>query len=468
MPEMTSALPSAYLDLLDDEDDARRLVAADDLSQRGDPLGEFIMVQCELARLPSYACGRRLLLERRQESLLNRHRARWLGDLPLTDAEKNACGFRRGLPDSARLSVERFIALAAELTRFRELTLNEPGALGHVDPPTLAGVERLKLYFDEQRFTIGGLEHLFRDGSAARLRALDIAARVPAGAATALAATAGLQALRELDLPRLTDEDLSGLCASRGIPTLTSLSLTGLELTEPVATALAHASWKLSKLSIGGTSPTSEGSHRMRSKAWELLAQAPWTHTVSSLALSRTFIGAASFAKMQLPALETLRASYSVDDVVLARLSEAPWISQLVHLDISNNRVTEVGLSALGRARLDNLTALTLRTIDLGDDRRGANLLVDAELPKLAVLDLHGCNLGDADVERLCRAPWLSHLVEVDLSRNHITEKGLARLARAPLASLTDLVLEKNYVLGPSAVDGFREAARLPFLRIHY
>src|SRR4051812_38202157 len=75
------------------EDDTRRLIFADWLEEHGDPRGELIRVQCELARLGEDD-PRTDDLCRREQALLKRHEAAWLG--PLRDPAQ-AWGFRRGL-----------------------------------------------------------------------------------------------------------------------------------------------------------------------------------------------------------------------------------------------------------------------------------------------------------------------------------------------------------------------------------
>jgi uncharacterized protein (TIGR02996 family) len=54
-----------------------RLVYADWLEERGDPQGEFIRVQCELARLPADD-PRQAELRGRERELLQEHRAEWI------------------------------------------------------------------------------------------------------------------------------------------------------------------------------------------------------------------------------------------------------------------------------------------------------------------------------------------------------------------------------------------------------
>jgi uncharacterized protein (TIGR02996 family) len=76
----------------DPDDDAPRLIFADWLEEHDDPRGEFIRVQCELARLP-YDDRRRLELTRREEELLQQYKAAW-SDRPPRGVD---VGFERGL-----------------------------------------------------------------------------------------------------------------------------------------------------------------------------------------------------------------------------------------------------------------------------------------------------------------------------------------------------------------------------------
>jgi uncharacterized protein (TIGR02996 family) len=70
----------AFLRMILDKPDADepRLIYADWLEERGRPLGEFIRIQCESARLPP---GSRLreAMEERERELLSEHAEEWLG-----------------------------------------------------------------------------------------------------------------------------------------------------------------------------------------------------------------------------------------------------------------------------------------------------------------------------------------------------------------------------------------------------
>src|SRR5204863_7774890 len=73
----------AFLDavLEQPDDDTPRLMYADWLEERGDPKGEFIRLQCELARLPA-GDARRSALGRRLDTLRAAHADAWRAELP--------------------------------------------------------------------------------------------------------------------------------------------------------------------------------------------------------------------------------------------------------------------------------------------------------------------------------------------------------------------------------------------------
>src|SRR5947209_1034429 len=87
----------------DPDDDGVRLIYADYLDERGDPLGEFIRVQIELEPLrDDYDDPRANELRGREAELLREHRTSWLNEAaPLGDLDSpysEAFGFVRGLP----------------------------------------------------------------------------------------------------------------------------------------------------------------------------------------------------------------------------------------------------------------------------------------------------------------------------------------------------------------------------------
>jgi uncharacterized protein (TIGR02996 family) len=104
----------------DPEDLALRLVFADWLEEHGDPLAEYIRVQCELEPIAhDYDDPRAQQLRRREEELLRQHVKEWLGEAALLQELDwpycRAFTFWRGLPDEVALPVGAFVEHGALL-----------------------------------------------------------------------------------------------------------------------------------------------------------------------------------------------------------------------------------------------------------------------------------------------------------------------------------------------------------------
>ena len=87
------------------EDDTSRLIYADYLDERGDPRGEFIRVQIELARLPQDH-PRRQELAARERQLYQKKGTEWTGPLRAWAGFRD---FRRGFVECINLAVEDFL-----------------------------------------------------------------------------------------------------------------------------------------------------------------------------------------------------------------------------------------------------------------------------------------------------------------------------------------------------------------------
>jgi uncharacterized protein (TIGR02996 family) len=100
------------------DDDAPRLIYADWLEERGDPQGQFIRVQCELAGNPTPERRQDLLCLERE--LLARHRDQWL--LPLEGALIRGV-FHRGVLDQVEVEPQKFIERADDWFRLFPLKI---------------------------------------------------------------------------------------------------------------------------------------------------------------------------------------------------------------------------------------------------------------------------------------------------------------------------------------------------------
>jgi uncharacterized protein (TIGR02996 family) len=104
-----------YLDaiLANPDDDKPRLTYADWLKERGDPRGDFIHLQCRLAKMGKKDPLRPDLRARERE-LLERYGKRWVGRLR---PWLKRCLFRRGFPEKVTMLPSVYLEHAGELAR---------------------------------------------------------------------------------------------------------------------------------------------------------------------------------------------------------------------------------------------------------------------------------------------------------------------------------------------------------------
>jgi uncharacterized protein (TIGR02996 family) len=195
------------------EDDAPRLVYADWLEERGDPRGEFIRLECALARADPNGPRAAPLWTRRQQ-LINKYEREWIRELrPFL----KSWAFRRGLVEQAGMGVRRFLDNADTL--FRK-----------------APVRHLRLFGASKLIgAVARCPHL------ARLTSLDLYHNnIGDEGAEALAASPHLAGLRELFLSfnRIGDRGALSLAASPHLGQLTRLEVVCNDIGPAAAAAL--------------------------------------------------------------------------------------------------------------------------------------------------------------------------------------------------------------------------------------
>ena len=185
------------------DEDAPRMILADWLTERGDPRGELIAVQCALAR--PLVRDKAQELAKRELDLLREHGAAWIREHGLDpdrvtaarrhDAVERARGatlmFHRGFPDELKTSAVDYVAASDALARtpLRRLVVTDATA--------------------EQATALAGATPI---GSLAALRLRDCS--LPPAALTVLA-TSGLAApVSELAFHRCDLENLAALAAA--------------------------------------------------------------------------------------------------------------------------------------------------------------------------------------------------------------------------------------------------------------
>jgi uncharacterized protein (TIGR02996 family) len=203
------------------DDDAPRLVYADWLLERGDPRGELIVVQCELART-SWTSPRHAVLAARSRALLAAHRRRW-DEVARRLVPGGAFDFRRGMIETVELYAEDLGAIDPAIFQIAPL---HRIAISDLDEPTLSSWPLLDR-FDELRteglgLDVAGCRRLA--GRLPHLRRLDLDdAVLERGVLEALCASelGALEMLR-VELPHYWPHDSVGFGR---LPSLRRLSL---------------------------------------------------------------------------------------------------------------------------------------------------------------------------------------------------------------------------------------------------
>jgi uncharacterized protein (TIGR02996 family) len=176
--------------LADPDDDEPRLVYADWLEERGDVRGEFIALQCRLARLRA-ADPARPAMAARARQLRRAHGRDWAG--PLGEFA-GRCRFRRGFVEEVEIDARAFLADAPALFRaapVRRLKLLSAATLMRrvAVCPELAHLTHLNL--SENFVRAGGVDALAASPYLSGLRVLNLARNgLGSGGVRALAASA--------------------------------------------------------------------------------------------------------------------------------------------------------------------------------------------------------------------------------------------------------------------------------------
>jgi uncharacterized protein (TIGR02996 family) len=286
------------------DDDAPRLIYGDWLLEQGDPRGEFIAVQCRLARL-AVDDPQRLPLQTRERRLLAEHGDSWA---PIAGLGREPV-YRRGFVEGLTLDAEEFLTHGGELfqaTPLRQVWLQRA-----------------------------------------------------AGLVEAVAASPLLTRLTDLDLSGnpLDDAEIRALANSPYAINLTRLSLTGTGLSDAGFRALLQSrhlrglvELNLQMNQVAVSEGESESfpprlaalnlfSNRLGVTGAERLARSAVGHRLTRLHLGRNGLG----------------------DAGARALARAPFLARLRVLNLADNAITDDGALVLARAGLENLDQLVLR-----------------------------------------------------------------------------------------------------------
>ena len=333
------------------DDDTPRLILADWLEEHDDPRGEFLRVQCELAR-HSTKGRRHAELKVRERELLSRFEREWLAPLWQDGARATAeATFRRGL-----------IQLRLRADDFFRQAYSRSAAWATTEGPSW--IEQVSLWNLTQQF----LAELAAAPVMARLTSLCLrfsgeghfpAADILAGSHEC----SNLVSLELLDFG-IDDTDLHCLTDSPHLLQLKRLGLIDNSVHGPAIPDLAKFT------------------------------------SLEALDLSRNQLGDAgvqALSKVAFGNLRRLGLDYNrVGDPGARALAASPGCARLRALSLTGNVITNDGAAALAASPV----AASLRALTLGQNMigaRGADALVKSpHLKRLAVLDLQGNVIPDA------------------------------------------------------------------------
>lgn len=414
---VTNLLDAIYANL---DDDGPRLVYADELQEAGDPRGELIAVQCELARL-GYAVkqahwdwiGDALAdddvdpahiakLRRREKQLLDEHADRWLADAKKLNPL--SLRFERGFV--THIETGASAGMGTKLTALREVF----PTLDSLDIPSLNGLD---------------IAQIFAWPGFAELRNL----RMPVSGVQGLVRLAKAK-LRDLSL-RCTDRNdyhlVPQLFEWAPFKGLTALEVSSAALTADHATQLAASCGPLRELQLRSAKIGPGGAAALG--------------------------GAKSLAQLEILSV----ISNGIGGKGVASLMK---LGKLHAIDLRKNKVGVEGAEALAGHK-------ALRTIDLTGNTVSAEMIEamcsGKGLGALRELCLQATHVDDEALAVLCASPLLGRLTSLNLRSNKITDKGAKLLAKSKHASkLRALNLNNNDItaVGKKALDDSKHLAK--------
>jgi len=405
------------------DDDAPRLVYADWLQSRGDPRGELILLQCQLAADPDD--DRRRAIRITENKLLAAHLAGWLEPLRavLPPGPEFSSPYKfelhRGFVEEAHLTVDCASSFAALWERAPVLRRLHLGS-------------RISLSTPLQRPRLGTL----LDGpEIARLQALSLT--LGGGGndlARELAGCVNVRNVRELELRLsvwgeavglfepgttglvLDDAGAAALARSPNLTAVDKLVLEGNRLTAAGVAELAHGTWRLRHLDLG--------------------------YNIPDPAKLAAALDGPAFAGLEVLILSNI----AFDPPSIAALVSAPVLSKLRELDLEKCHLGVAGIQALCRSLgLPELRRLRLERNSVCD--AGALAVAGCEaFSRLTSLEAGHNRIGHKGGAALASSPYLANLERLTLNEPRWKPETAALFASSPTLARTKIYLQGRLV----------------------
>jgi uncharacterized protein (TIGR02996 family) len=303
------------------DDDVPRLIYADWLEEQGNPRGEFIRVQCELAMLKKTQVRYRELRAREQE-LWESHGLEWVKGFPFS---LRRCVFRRGFIEESAVALSYFVrnwSKICRLTPLRHVTFTQVR-------------DQLKILED-----CPGLE---------MLRSIRLKNAYPNVNTQPLARSPHLKNIETI-MGRWSNSGLIELSKSSAVGNLRTLILEG-QFSIQAVEALADApQLKLQHLNF---------SYGILTRAVPIIARAQFGQTLEELVINGVDITDDIFIQLMespsLPVIKDLRASnmdlqLGVHGPGLEALAKNPRLANLRMLSLANHPLSYRSIEAIGNS----------------------------------------------------------------------------------------------------------------------
>lgn len=505
------------------DDDVPRLIYADWLEERGDPRGEFIRVQCELAQTDPLHENYYDLSER-NKALLDAHRDQWVAELK-QDVRK--AEFRRGFIDTITIRARELVKEAEELFRTTPvhwLRLNyvsgtgeQLGALPALRHVRSLDLSNLKIPHAELRALLSSphltqlqeLDLSYRDALgpeigrilnepriAEMLQSLDIIGQDDAnGFVTSFVTGDGFPRLKHLacgvDYGQPSFQSLEGLF----VPRLTSLKLRGRLTVNDAVTLCRLPVAELRQLNLNGAGIPATGLRALAdSGAFDQIEElhlgncevpssglrSLFEHGRLSQCREFTFTGMHALMESgrmpefiqslaghePLTALRQLQLAFLMD-AELETLATSEYLQELQSLTVHNVRVPVSGAQAIVQSRLpDSLRWLALQRA--GIDSEAMQTLCRREYPNVLWLELNSGwfeeRISEESVIHLIESGAFPALRSLELSEMRLTPRTLDALTnRSNCPELRSLNFDGNRA-NEAGVRSLLASGRLPRL----